>query len=178
MKIRKLHIKNYKVFDGLELDFTDPESKTLDMIVLAGENGSGETTILEIIRGLFDGGLLENSEFSNSELIIEIELIVLEKNVYTFSIKRCLNTDEVIKVNYTIKRIGLNSERLNNDSEIQIEETFKLFYGDDGNLLPLPERQKIIELKLKEINNDQNDQITPYYSTIKDAFSFLLNAST
>ena len=44
MKIHKLHIKNYKVFDDLELDFTGSEGKTLDMIVLAGENGSGKTT--------------------------------------------------------------------------------------------------------------------------------------
>ena len=54
MKIRKLHIKNYKVFNDLELDFTDANGKTLDTIVLAGINGCGKTTILEIIRKMFD----------------------------------------------------------------------------------------------------------------------------
>ncbi|RKZ44992.1 MAG: hypothetical protein DRQ41_01395 [Gammaproteobacteria bacterium] len=29
MKIRKLNIKNYKLFDNLELDFTDENGKTL-----------------------------------------------------------------------------------------------------------------------------------------------------
>jgi len=45
MKIRKLHIKNYKLFDNLELDFTDENGHTLDTIVLAGVNGSGKTRI-------------------------------------------------------------------------------------------------------------------------------------
>jgi hypothetical protein len=34
MKIRKLHIKNYKVFDDIELDFTDANGNILDKIVL------------------------------------------------------------------------------------------------------------------------------------------------
>ena len=45
MKIRKLHIKNYKVFNDLELDFTDTNGKTLDKIVLAGVNGCGQRPI-------------------------------------------------------------------------------------------------------------------------------------
>ncbi len=50
MKIRKLHLKNYKVFDDLELDFTDKNGETLNEIVIAGVNGSGKTTVLEFIR--------------------------------------------------------------------------------------------------------------------------------
>lgn len=49
MKIRKLKIKNYKIFDDVEFDFTDAEGNTLDTIVLAGVNGCGKTTVLEII---------------------------------------------------------------------------------------------------------------------------------
>ena len=54
MKIRKLSIKNYKVFNDLELDFTDANGKTLDKIVLAGVNGCGKTTILELILSIFN----------------------------------------------------------------------------------------------------------------------------
>ena len=53
MKIRKLNIKNYKLFDNLELDFTDENGKTLDTIVLAGVNGSGKTSILELLKEIF-----------------------------------------------------------------------------------------------------------------------------
>ncbi|MEN8217289.1 MAG: AAA family ATPase [Pseudomonadota bacterium] len=53
MKIRKLNIKNYKLFDNLELDFTDENGQTLDTIVLAGVNGSGKTTLLELLKEIF-----------------------------------------------------------------------------------------------------------------------------
>lgn len=49
MKIRKLIIKNYKIFDDVEFDFTDAEGNTLDTVVLAGVNGCGKTTVLEVI---------------------------------------------------------------------------------------------------------------------------------
>ncbi len=52
MKIRKLHIKNYKVFDDIEFDFTDRDGKTLDTVVLAGVNGCGKTTVLEVIKDI------------------------------------------------------------------------------------------------------------------------------
>ena len=55
MKIKKLVVKNYKVFDHLELDFTDKNGDVLDTIVLAGLNGSGKTTVLELLRDLIDG---------------------------------------------------------------------------------------------------------------------------
>ncbi len=53
MKIRKLNIKGYRVFDNLELDFTDKNGNILDTIVLAGINGSGKTSVLELIADIF-----------------------------------------------------------------------------------------------------------------------------
>lgn len=53
MKIRKLQLEGYKVFDQLELDFTDPEGNTLDTVVLAGVNGSGKTSLLDLLEAIF-----------------------------------------------------------------------------------------------------------------------------
>jgi predicted ATP-binding protein involved in virulence len=79
MKIRKLKIKNYKIFDDVEFDFTDRDGKTLDMVVLAGVNGCGKTTLLELIGKIFNGGISPINtdvsvtiEFTKSE----VELIV------------------------------------------------------------------------------------------------------
>jgi len=55
MKITKLHLKKFKIFDGLELDFTGKDGQPLNQIVLAGLNGTGKTTILEVIKGIFNG---------------------------------------------------------------------------------------------------------------------------
>ncbi len=80
MKIRKLHIKNYKVFNDLELDFTDANGKTLDKIVLAGVNGCGKTTILEIIYKLCHGTLSEYIRtLKKGSIEIEIEITDKER---------------------------------------------------------------------------------------------------
>ncbi|RKZ44820.1 MAG: hypothetical protein DRR00_27520 [Candidatus Parabeggiatoa sp. nov. 3] len=57
MKIRKIHLKNYKMFNDVTLDFTDSHGKTLDTIVIAGINGSGKTTLLQLLQKLFSEGL-------------------------------------------------------------------------------------------------------------------------
>jgi predicted ATP-binding protein involved in virulence len=77
MKIRKLHIKNYKVFDDLELDFTDAQGNTLDKIVLAGVNGSGKTTILEIISRIIRYNSIDLDK--NGYISLEAELTLQEK---------------------------------------------------------------------------------------------------
>ena len=95
MKIRKLHIKNYKVFNDLELDFTDANGNTLDTIVLAGVNGCGKTTILEIIRSIYDDSLSRNlRNLNDSSIEIEIEVTSIEKENYQ---KATLNAESSLK---------------------------------------------------------------------------------
>ena len=66
MKIEKVHIKNIKGIKDLELSFRK-DNEILDVIVLAGVNGSGKTTILESIKDFFynkniDYDILEKSK--------------------------------------------------------------------------------------------------------------------
>ena len=63
MKIEKVHIKNIKEIKDLELSFKK-NNKILDVIVLAGVNGSGKTTILESIKDFFNN---KNIDFNNIE---------------------------------------------------------------------------------------------------------------
>ena len=49
MKLRSLHIENYKMFKDFDISFVDENDKALPIVVLAGVNGSGKTTILEFI---------------------------------------------------------------------------------------------------------------------------------
>lgn len=66
MKIRKIKIKNYKIFDDLELDFTDSDGKALDTVVLAGINGCGKTSILQLLQKIFSE---ESNRFITNESI-------------------------------------------------------------------------------------------------------------
>jgi len=56
----------------VEFDFTDKKGNTLDTVVLAGVNGCGKTTVLEIIKTYFNHDF--SDEFDKSEIIFEIEI--------------------------------------------------------------------------------------------------------
>jgi len=49
IKIKGLKIRNFRCIGELDLDFTDPDGNPLDLIVLAGPNGCGKTSVLEAI---------------------------------------------------------------------------------------------------------------------------------
>jgi predicted ATP-binding protein involved in virulence len=49
MKLRKLHIEDYKMFKDFDISFVDENDEPLPIIVLAGVNGSGKTTLLEYV---------------------------------------------------------------------------------------------------------------------------------
>jgi len=93
MKIRKIHIQSFKVFDNLELDFTDTEGKTLNSIIIAGLNGCGKTTILELIKDIFSGNIIKEIE-KDFQLEVEFDfsdadwyeqfLIHIKENAATF----------------------------------------------------------------------------------------------
>ena len=67
MKIKNLHIEEYNGLENLYLNF-ESEGKVLDLIVLAGINGSGKTRVLESIRYWFE---MFRSKAVNVELFYE-----------------------------------------------------------------------------------------------------------
>jgi len=68
MKIRELYIESYKMFRDFKIDFVDSEEKPLDIVVLAGVNGSGKSAILDLIYN-FD--LYKYHEAPKANLIYE-----------------------------------------------------------------------------------------------------------
>jgi len=72
MKIRKINLKNYKLFDNLELYFTNKNGQTLDTIVLAGVNGSGKTTLLELLKEIFSRK--PSHVLKDSQIKLELEI--------------------------------------------------------------------------------------------------------
>ena len=51
-KIRKITFHNHPILGNLFLDFCNPEGKSVDTVILAGENGTGKSTILNAIYTL------------------------------------------------------------------------------------------------------------------------------
>lgn len=61
--IRKIKWKNHKVLGNLELDFSRSDGGIYNTIILAGENGSGKTTILESISKYLTMETSQNVEY-------------------------------------------------------------------------------------------------------------------
>lgn len=55
MRITKVHIDEYKIFKNFDIDFTH-EGKSQNLIVLAGINGTGKTTLLDFMQRGFTSG--------------------------------------------------------------------------------------------------------------------------
>ena len=79
MKIEKVHIKNIKGIKDLELSFRK-DNEILDIIVLAGVNGSGKTTILESIKDFFNNTNINYDEPEKSNINLNIFFEEFEKN--------------------------------------------------------------------------------------------------
>ena len=61
--IRKIKWNNHHILGNLELDFTKPNGCIYNTIVLAGENGTGKTTILETLATFLNLGSIEAFEY-------------------------------------------------------------------------------------------------------------------
>lgn len=61
--IRKIKWDNHGFLGNLELDFSKPDGSAYNTIVLAGENGTGKTTILETLATFLNLGSMEAFEY-------------------------------------------------------------------------------------------------------------------
>lgn len=81
-KIRKLKFNNHPILGDLLLDFTDKNGNATDTIIIAGDNGTGKSTILNEIYNLvtedFFHDIIIKAEVS--EIINEEEMIYYIKN--------------------------------------------------------------------------------------------------
>lgn len=52
LKLKSLKIGHYKIFEDFTINFTDKENNLLDVVVIAGKNGTGKTSIFEYLTNL------------------------------------------------------------------------------------------------------------------------------
>lgn len=72
MKIRKIKLENHTVLGTIDFDFTDKQGKVIDNIIIAGENGTGKTVLLNLIYQFCNYSL--ESKKRDEKRFIEIEL--------------------------------------------------------------------------------------------------------
>lgn len=154
MKIRKIEFQSHPVLGDLKLDFTDRDGKVVNTIILAGENGSGKSLILNILFNF--SNLSPDNARRNEKRYFEIEISDLDletlkknqsfKNQFQEPFK---NNVFKINIDYSLSdwdQIKISSEKLNGKTEI--------FFGA---LFSQSETRKI----LKTIFSDVEINFTP-----------------
>jgi ABC-type Mn2+/Zn2+ transport system ATPase subunit len=86
MKIRKMKLENHPILRNLVLDFTDENNEALDTIILAGENGTGKTAILDVLYefSLFELSPRKRDEKRIFEIIVPKQALDIISNINDF----------------------------------------------------------------------------------------------
>ncbi len=173
MKIQKLHIVKYKIFENFEIDFTFND-KNQYFIVIAGINGSGKTSLFDFIFDYFSNNenkknkitILENENTNilyfkaneqNTEKADKIIIEYINNLIFEKKLNPAIAYEKVNEIlsnlfkdfNLQIKFKGLNRKKqvfftTNNGNELSISK----LSGGEKEILT-----KIFSLYLAEIKN-------------------------
>ena len=116
MKIKNLYIENEKRLKNLNINFENDE-KILDVVVLAGVNGTGKTTVLEVIYDYFENFQNDKNKI-NIELDLEEENYINQNNISKETylnnlIKDSIKKEKIPKVIYVPAEINFQKVKFN-----------------------------------------------------------------
>lgn len=136
MKIRKVKWENHPILGNLELDFVDPATnRPYSTIVLAGENGTGKTTILETLNTFLSIGSFEPFN------AIEYEV---EEKQYILTPATIQGSNKTFFTRYDVE--NGSSENVNTDKVIaliqfnlmtKIQDLMVVYFQDQGQIIRL-----------------------------------------
>lgn len=154
MRIKNIEIKNNIVLGDMNISFTDENMKIKDIIILAGENGCGKTTLLEIIYNFISAECvnLENTRDEINKITVEFSDYEIEK------LKRSSN------LNYYFNNLDGKEVNFIMDYNFKYGQGFKINYKNKNN--------ETIEFKENLLNNtDMKEIMKVVYSTAEINFN-------
>lgn len=84
MQIKKIKLENNTFFGNTTFDFTNDDGEIMDNIILAGENGSGKTQLLNLLyefSTLSTGGIVSSEKREFTVLLSNEELLQITSNM-------------------------------------------------------------------------------------------------
>ena len=137
--ISHIYIKNYKVLKDINLDFTY-KGKVLNIIILAGVNGSGKTSILEFINSLY-----QITYKKDKDSFVEIN----NKHINFYNEKReVILFDTGVTENKKIKEYKNNIEYLGVAENLNLDNVKKLLTNKINKEI------FVYQKDIKEVYND------------------------
>jgi len=127
--MKSIYIEDYKMFKDLNIDFVDENNKALPVVVIAGINGSGKTSLLEYINKLSDNTIYFPV---GSNKIENIKETILKKYIdRAFEIDK--PSEALRELQVYIKTIFDGLDLTFNLSRINYNEKKVLFQDNSGN---------------------------------------------
>lgn len=80
MKLRKLHIEDYKMFKNFDISFVDENDEALPIVILAGVNGSGKSSLLSWIFNEYYK-VLKEKELKEKSKILDGDIYGYPSNI-------------------------------------------------------------------------------------------------
>lgn len=169
MKIRKVKWANHPILGNLELDLVNPATnKPYSTVVLAGENGTGKTTILETLNTFLSIGSFEPFD------TIEYEV---EEKRYILTPATIPGSNKTFFTRYDVENDSsenINTDKYNSPNTIQSDDKDPRSYG---SVFSRPradyktnkiESVKTNELDKNKYDSDNDDNFTSLKQLIVD----------
>ena len=165
LELRSVRIKNCGPIDDIKIDFFDASGKTLPVCVMGGANGSGKTTVLEIMTSLLALWVYQKpSEFLKRNLENRPEFYAQLEIQTPLPMKASIYAGNSKHEQLATEKIGYYQDALNGtDQMIGIAQTINyleqmIFEGGTGNTYPvviyLPHNRSLEPVTGYQINKE------------------------
>ena len=128
MRINSIEINNNIVLGDMSISFVDENMKIKDIIILAGENGCGKTTLLDIIYNFISGNCVNSEDTRNeiNKITVEFSDYEIEKLKSSTILNHYFNSLDGKEVTFIM------------DYNLRYGEGFKINYKANNQIVEKP----------------------------------------
>ncbi len=151
-KVRKIRFINHPVLKNMEFDFTGRNGEAVDMVIFAGENGCGKSTIINELYKIVTG---QSTESNITEYEVDGHIFSVQMNKtseHSYSIKYYDAEGKQIQVNvpafaaiYSDVDINFNSKSISTVTSMSLDEEHRARKSDSN--LPTMINQLLVDIQ-------------------------------
>lgn len=151
-KVRKIKFINHPVLKDLEFDFTGSDGKSVDTVILAGENGCGKSTLINELYKVVAGQMppSNRTEYEVDGKIYTVEIIRTSNNSYQTECfgsdgKRTTDSLPAFMAIFSDVDINFHSKSISSVTSMTLDEQARCKRSDDN--LPTMINQLLVDIQ-------------------------------